>query len=103
VPPEDAQGTPTTRELPESLAAFLEAVSALPLPRDPPPVPSGEKGEGTDSRKRAGAGQGLARGMNPKKFHEVERLAALVASSLGVEVSPTPSTQPQILHPQPQT
>jgi len=63
--------------LPESLHRFLEDVASLPLPRNPGPVAS----EGEEpSRKRAGAG--LARGMTPKKLHEVERLAALAATIL---------------------
>ena len=71
------------RQVAPSLARFLRQLAALPLPRHPAP------GDAAPCAGTAGGawcgfkvGEGLTRGMTPKKLHEVERLASFVSRTV---------------------
>ena len=75
--------------VPHSLAGFLQQLATLPLPRQPSPeapqVPedAAARPEGADGAWCGfKAGEGLTRGMTPKKLHEVEKLASFVSTTV---------------------
>jgi hypothetical protein len=75
--------------VPHSLEQFLSQLALLPLPRSHHVHDVTRSATPANAREQEGAwcgfkvGEGLTRGMSPKKMHEVEELASFVSTTVG--------------------